>query len=47
MFAIIVLLGIASTTGFSFGSRAVGVNVHGDVTALKMVIPEFPPLHMK
>lgn len=37
MFAIIVLLGIASTTGFSFGSRSVGVNVHGDATALKMV----------
>lgn len=37
MFGLLILLGVASTTGFSFGSRAVGVNVHGDVTALKMV----------
>jgi hypothetical protein len=37
MFALLILLGVASTTGFSFGSRTVGVNVHGDVTALKMV----------
>ena len=37
MFALVALLGLASTSGFSFGSRSVGVNVHGDVTALKMV----------
>ena len=38
MFAITLLLGIASTTGFSFGSRVgSSVNVHGDTTALKMV----------
>ena len=37
MFALVALLGLVSTTAFSFGSRSVGVNVHGDVTALKMV----------
>lgn len=37
MFALVALLGLASTSGFSFGSRSVGVNVNGDVTALKMV----------
>jgi hypothetical protein len=38
MFALVVFLSITSAFGFSFGQSRVGVNVRGDVTALKVCL---------